>query len=306
MKVYENYSDLIGNTPIIKLSKIDFPVGINLYAKLELWNPGGSVKDRVGQSIIKDAEDSGKLKKGGTIIEATAGNTGIGIAFAAIGKGYNVKFVVPEKYSQEKQDIMRILGAEVINTPRDKGMTGGLEKIQELLKENPDYVYVDQYKNKANPKAHYETTGPEIYRDLDGKVDYFIAGAGSGGTISGVGKYLKEQDKNIKIVLADPVNSIVGGPATNPTYHSVIEGVGSSFVPGIYDASVVDEVIRVNDEEGLPEIKLLAKREGILAGGSSGLILAAARKLAEKVKTGNIVVVLTDRGDRYLSKGIFN
>jgi cysteine synthase A len=304
MKYYNNYSDLIGNTPVVKLSNMGFPKEVNLFAKLELWNPGGSVKDRMGRAVILEAEKSGKLKSGGTIIEATAGNAGIGIIFAAIGRGYNVKFVVPEKYSQEKQDIMRILGAEIISTPKDLGMIGALEKVKEILKEHPDYVYIDQFKNKANVKTHYETTGPEIYKDLDGNIDYFIAGAGSGGTISGVGKYLKEKNEKIKIVLADPPSSIIGGVAPDSKYCSIIEGIGNNFMPEIMDTSIIDETIRVNDDEGLSEIKQLAKNEGILAGGSSGLILASARKLANRVK-GNIVVILTDRGDRYLSKGLF-
>jgi cysteine synthase A len=303
MKYYENFSDLIGNTPLVKLSKIGFSSDINLFGKLELMNPGGSVKDRMGKLVIEDAERSGKLKSGGTIIEVTAGNAGIGIAFAAIGKGYNVKFFVPLKFSQEKQDIMRILGAEIINTPEELGMQGAFNRAQEMLKEHPEYVYIKQFENPVNAQSHFETTGPEIWNDLDGKIDYVVAGAGTGGTITGVARYLKSKNPNIKVILVDPIGSTMGGGGAG---HYKIEGIGNTFMPKTMNISLVDEVFKISDEEALLEIKQLAKREGILAGTSSGAALAGVRKLASKVKSGNIVVILPDRGDRYLSKGIFN
>jgi cysteine synthase A len=303
MRYYNSYSDLIGNTPLIKLSNIGFPENVNIFGKLELANPGGSVKDRMGRAVIKEAENSGKLKKGGTIVEVTAGNAGIGIAFAAIGKGYKIIFVVPLKFSQEKQDIMRILGAEIVNTPKELGMQGAFEKAQEILRENPDAVYISQFTNQANPKAHFETTGPEIYNDLDGDVDYVVAGGGSGGTITGTTKYLKSRTSKVKAVLADPIGSTMGGGESG-CY--AIEGIGNTFMPETMDMSVIDEVVKVSDEEAIFEIKQLAKNEGILAGTSSGAALAAARKVANRVKEGNFVAFLPDRGDRYLSKGIFN
>jgi cysteine synthase A len=303
MRYYENYSDLIGNTPLVKLNKIGFSTNINLFGKLELLNPGGSVKDRMGRFVIEDAEKSGRLKPGGTIIEVTAGNAGIGIAFAALGKGYNVKFFVPLKFSQEKQDIMRILGAEIINTPKELGMQGAFEKAQEMLKEHPEYVYIKQFENPANSQSHFETTGPEIWNDLDGKVDYVVAGAGSGGTIVGVARCIKSKNKNVKIILADPEGSTMGGGVAG-CY--AIEGIGNTFMPKVMDMSLVDEIFKVKDEEALFEVKQLAKKEGILAGTSSGAALSAARKLSNKINSGNVVVILPDRGDRYLSKGIFD
>ena len=211
MDVYMQIQDMIGNTPIVKLNHLGVKKEVGLYAKLELMNPAGSVKDRVGVYMIKDAEERGILKPGGTIIEATAGNTGIGIAIAALNKGYNVIFTVPTKFSIEKQKIMKALGAKIINTSRDEGMLGAERKAEELLKEIPNSISLKQFRNPANPLAHYETTGPEIYKQMDGKIDYLVAGAGSGGTFTGIMKYLKEQDKNIKGVLADPVGSINGG-----------------------------------------------------------------------------------------------
>jgi cysteine synthase A len=306
VKYYDNYIDLMGNTPLVKLNQMNFPKNVNVFAKLELMNPGGSVKDRMGKKIIEVAEKSGKLKSGGTIIEATAGNAGIGIAFAAIGRGYKVIFVVPLKYSQEKQDIMRILGAEIINTPKELGMVGALEKLKEILKENPDFFYATQFTNQANVEVHFETTGPEIFRDLEGNVDYLVAGAGSGGTITGAGKFLKSKKADVKVILADPVASIIGGNSEPGC--SIIEGIGNSFIPEIMDTSIVDHVVKITDEQALSEIKQLAKNEGILAGTSSGANLSATRQFIvnNKIDRGNFVVILTDRGDRYLSKGIFN
>lgn len=303
MDVYNSIHEMVGNTPILKLNNLGIKESVNLYAKLELLNPAGSVKDRVGEYMIKAAEESGRLKKGGTIIEATAGNTGIGIAIAALNKGYRVIFTVPTKFSIEKQKIMRALGAEIIHTSREEGMLGAERKAKELLKEIPDSIMMEQFHNPANPLAHYETTGPEIYKQLDGNVDYLVAGAGSGGTFTGITKYLKEQNKDIVGVLADPYGSIIGG-GEHADYD--IEGIGNDFIADTMDITLVDKVFKVTDTEAFEASRELARKEGILVGSSSGAALAAAKKLAEEIPSGNIVVVFPDRGDRYLSKGLFD
>ena len=303
MDVYMQIQDMIGNTPIVKLNHLGVKKEVGLYAKLELMNPAGSVKDRVGVYMIKDAEERGILKPGGTIIEATAGNTGIGIAIAALNKGYNVIFTVPTKFSIEKQKIMKALGAKIINTSREEGMLGAERKAEELLKEIPNSISLKQFRNPANPLAHYETTGPEIYKQMDGKIDYLVAGAGSGGTFTGIMKYLKEQDKNIKGVLADPIGSIIGG-GEHADYD--IEGIGNDFIADTMDVSFIDKVVKITDSEAFEASRLLALKEGIMAGSSSGAALFAGLKLAEEIDKGNIVIVLPDRGDRYLSKGLFD
>ena len=211
MKYYNDVRNMIGRTPLLKLNRMDFPGRVNVFAKLELFNPGGSVKDRMGAALVKDAEERGLLKPGSVILEATAGNAGIGIALAALGKGYRVIFAVPEKFSEEKQTIMKAYGAEIVHTPREKGMQGAIEKVEELKKQVGRPVTLNQFENPANPLVHYRTTGPEIWEDLDGKVDALVAGAGSGGTLSGAAKYLKEQNAAVKIVMADPVGSTMGG-----------------------------------------------------------------------------------------------
>lgn len=302
MSCYESMQELIGNTPIVKLTHLDLPEGINLFAKLELYNPAGSVKDRIGKYMIDDAEQKGLLKPGGTIIEGTAGNTGLGIAFAALNRGYRVIFVVPTKFSEEKQTLMRALGAEIINTPREDGMLGASAKADELRESISGAIALRQFYNPANPLAHYETTGPEIYRDLDGKIDYLVAGAGSGGTYSGVVRYLKERDPKIKGILADPVGSTMGG-GEHGDYN--IEGIGNDFIADTMDMSLVDEVIKINDDDAFNGARELAKREGIFAGSSSGAALAAAKKLIASGASGNIVIILPDRGDRYFSKNLY-
>lgn len=302
MAYYESVKDLIGNTPTVRLGHIDLPDGVELFAKLELYNPAGSVKDRVGKYMIDDAERSGRLKKGGTIIEGTAGNTGLGIAFAALNKGYRVIFVVPTKFSIEKQTLMRALGAEIVNTPREEGMLGAAKKAEELRAEIHDSIFLGQFENPANPLAHYETTGPEIYRDMETKIDCLIAGAGSGGTFSGVMKYLKEQNLNIKGVLADPIGSTMGG-GEHSDYD--IEGIGNDFIAETMDMSLVDSVVKVSDKEAFAGSRELASREGIIAGSSSGAALAAAKKYASLGNKGRFVIILPDRGDRYFSKDLF-
>ncbi len=308
MKYYNSMQELVGNTPLVKLGNVGMPKGINLFAKLELMNPAGSVKDRIGREMIADAEERGVLKEDGTIVEGTAGNTGLGIAFAALEKGYRVIFVVPTKFSQEKQTLMRALGAEIINTPREEGMLGAEKKAEEIRASIPGAISLGQFRNPSNPRAHYKTTGPEIYEALEGKIDYFVAGAGSGGTYAGIMKYLKEKNSAIQGVLADPIGSTMGG-GEHGDYN--IEGIGNDFIPDTMDMSLVDKVIKINDDDAFGGARELAKREGIFAGSSSGGAFSAAKKLAQEigsVKDGkeiNIVVVFPDRGDRYFSKGLY-
>ncbi len=301
-----NYADsiqaFIGKTPMLKLNHLDVPEGVGFFAKLELFNPAGSVKDRVGQYMVAEAERSGHLLPGGTIVEATAGNTGIGIAVAALNKGYRVIFVVPGKFSMEKQAVMKALGAEIVSTPREGGMQQAAQTAEAMLKTIPGAISLRQFENPANPLAHYETTGPEIYRQLDGNIDYFVAGAGSGGTFSGVMRYLKEQNPNIQGILADPIGSTIGG-GEHRDYD--IEGIGNDFIPKTMDSSLVDRVMKVGDTEAFDTARLLARKEGVVAGSSSGAALAAALRLASDVQQGNIVVIFPDRGDRYFSKNLF-
>lgn len=302
MHYYESMQALIGHTPLVRLSHVGVPEGVKLFAKLELWNPSGSVKDRTGLYMVNAALEEGSLKPGGTIIEATAGNTGLGIAFAALNRGLRVIFVVPNKFSQEKQILLRALGAELINTPREEGMLGAEKKAEELLKTIPGAVSLRQFRNPANPRAHYETTGPEIYKDLDGHVNYVVAGAGSGGTYSGILHYLKEKNPKIQGVLADPVGSTIGG-GEHGDYN--IEGIGNDFIADTMDISLVDRVIKINDDDAFGGARELAQKEGIIAGSSSGAAFAAAKKLIAAGARGNIVFVAPDRGDRYFSKGLY-
>lgn len=302
MAYFSSIQELIGNTPIVKLAHISLPAGVQLFAKLELYNPSGCIKDRIGKYMLAAAEKTGKLKPGGTIVEGTAGSTGLGIALAALNKGYRVIFVIPDKFSAEKQILLRALGAEIINTPRADGMLGATAKAEELRRQIPNAISFGQFTNPANPLAHYETTGPEIYRDLAGKIDYFIAGAGSGGTFSGIVRYLKEKNPAIKSILADPVGSTMGG-GQHGDYD--IEGIGNDFIADTMDMSLVDEVIKITDKEAFSGSRVLARQEGIFAGSSSGAALVAAQKAAAEGKRGNFVVVLPDRGDRYFSKKLY-
>lgn len=294
--------ELIGHTPLVKLGHMGIKEGVQVFAKLELYNPSGSVKDRTGLYMVKDAEQSGRLKKGGTIVEATAGNTGLGIAFAALNRGYEIIFVVPTKFSAEKQALMRALGATVINTPREKGMLGAVEKAEAIKKTIPNSISLEQFKNQSNPLAHYETTGKEIYEALEGKIDYAVIGAGSGGTYTGILRYLKEHNPQIKGILADPVGSTMGG-GKHGDYN--IEGIGNDFIAETMDMTLVDDVIKVTDTEAFETSRLLARKEGIFAGSSSGAAMAATHKLVSQIDTGNIVTVFPDRGDRYFSTGLY-
>jgi cysteine synthase A len=300
--LYEDMQELIGNTPLVRLAHSGFAEDIKVYAKLELYNPSGSVKDRIGKYMVEDAERRGLLKPGSTIVEATAGNTGLGIAFVALNRGYRMVMVVPRKFSEEKQTLLRALGAEIVNTSIEGGMKEAEEMASKLRGEIPNAVSLEQFRNPSNPQAHYESTGPEIWRDLEGQIDYLVAGAGSGGTYTGVLRYLKEQKPQIVGVLADPLGSTMGGGAHHP-YE--IEGIGNDFIADTMDMSLVDQVIKVSDSEALEQVRLLVAKEGIIAGTSSGAALAAVQKLAKEVKNATIVTIFSDRGDRYFSKNIF-
>lgn len=308
MKYVNNIAELVGNTPMLKLNNMEIPAGFQVYAKLEIFNPGGSVKDRVGFQILKDAEAKNLINKDTVIIEPTAGNTGIGIALAACSQGYSVKIVVPEKYSLEKQIIIQALGAEVISTPLEEGMKGAIQRAYQLAEEIGNAYVPDQFVNPANPEAHYLTTGPEIYDQMDGQIDFFIAGAGTGGTYSGVVKYLKEKDPAIKGILVEPYGSTIGG-GEEAYYH--VEGIGSYFIPKTLDLTLVDEIEKVTDLESFRLANLLAQREGLTVGASSGAVMAAIYQQINKLKCKrnrevNLVTIFPDRSDRYFSKNIYN
>ncbi|WP_126428445.1 cysteine synthase A [Brevibacillus marinus] len=303
MKVYRHVKELIGNTPIVELTQFSLPAGVRLFAKLEFYNPGGSVKDRLGRELIRAAEESGELKPGGTIIEPTAGNTGIGLALAAIGTGYRVIFCVPEKFSVEKQELMRALGAEIVNTPTEEGMKGAIAKAQELAATIPNSYVPQQFANPANPLAHYKSTGPEIWEQMDGQVDVFVAGAGSGGTFMGTARYLKEQNPAVRTVIVEPEGSILNGGEPGP--HKT-EGIGMEFLPPFMDPAYFDAIYTIADEEAFELVKQLAAKEGLLVGSSSGAALAAALREAEQAQPGtHIVTIFPDSSERYLSKKIY-
>ncbi|MFP7494879.1 cysteine synthase family protein [Terribacillus saccharophilus] len=303
MAVYNSVHELIGNTPIVQITNFSLPEGVRLFAKLEFYNPGGSVKDRLGVNLIEDAFRTGKLKDNGTIIEPTAGNTGIGIALAALKHKVSVIFCVPEKFSQEKQELMRALGAKVINTPTSEGMTGAINKAAELLDEIPGSYCPQQFANPANPETYYKTLGPEIWRDLEGKIDIFVAGGGTGGTFMGTARYLKEQNPDVKTVIVEPEGSILNGGA--PGSHRT-EGIGMEFLPEYMDAAYFDAIHTISDDDAFHYVKELAAGEGLLVGSSSGSAFAAALKEAQKAKPGTtIVTIFPDSSERYLSQRIY-
>lgn len=307
MAIYNNVTELIGKTPILKLNNFSKSEGVaaNIFAKLEYFNPAGSVKDRIAYAMISDAEAKGKLKPGATIIEPTSGNTGIGLASVGTAKGYKVILTMPETMSVERRNLVKAYGAEVVLTEGAKGMKGAIEKANELKEQTPGSVILGQFVNPANPKAHYETTGPEIWADTEGKVDAFIAGVGTGGTLSGVGKYLKEKNPNVKIFAVEPQTSPVLSEGHGGAHK--IQGIGAGFVPDTLNTSVYDEVIPVPNEAAFETGNKIAKTEGILVGISSGAAVWAAEQLAKRdeFKGKNIVVLLPDTGDRYLSTDLF-
>lgn len=303
MNIFSSVHELIGNTPVVEITHIPIPNNCRIFAKLEYLNPGGSVKDRLGLSLIEDAEKSGKLVPGGTIIEPTAGNTGIGIALAAIGKGYKVIFVVPKKFSLEKQTLMRALGAEIVNTDTALGMKGAIEKARELVNEIPNAFSPSQFSNPANPATYTKTLGPELWRDLDGQIDVFVAGAGSGGTFMGTSTFLKEQKADIKTVIVEPVGSILNGGTAGA--HAT-EGIGMEFLPVFMDRSYFDAIHTVSDEEAFTQLRALSKEEGLLVGSSSGAAFFAALKEAKTAKEGShIVTIFPDSSERYLSQKVY-
>ena len=297
--IYKNALALIGNTPMVSLESIGFE---NVYVKLEKYNPGGSIKDRIALSMIEGAEKRGILKKGSIIVEATSGNTGIGLAMAGNLKGYKVVIIMPETMSLERRQLVKAFGAELILTEGLKGMNGSIEKLEKLLKENKNYVNLGQFENLDNPKVHYEKTGPEIYKEVP-NVDIVIAGIGSGGTISGVGKFLKEKNENLKVVGIEPASS----PLITEHYAGPhkIQGIGANFIPKNYDEKIVDEVITVSDEDSFEMVRLLASNLGLLVGISSGANVFGAIELSKKYPDKKIVTVAPDGVDKYMSMGIF-
>ena len=308
MNIKQNVTELVGNTPLIEFNKLekDYDLKAHIIGKLEYMNPAGSIKDRIALSIIEDYEEKGILKEGSTIIEPTSGNTGIGLSMIASIKGYKVIITMPSTMSKERIALMKAYGAEVLLTDGTKGMKGAIEKANELHEQIENSIIAGQFENMANPKAHYETTGPEIYRDSDGKVDIFVAGIGTGGTISGAGKYLKEKNKDIKVVGVEPASSPVLTEGKSGGHK--IQGIGAGFVPHTLDTSIYDEVITVTNEDAFAATKLIARKEGVLVGISSGAAIVAALKLAKREENQgkNIVVILPDTGNRYLSLDLFD
>lgn len=300
--------ELVGDTPLLELSALEkeFALDAKLFAKVEYFNPAGSVKDRIALAMINDAEEKGLLKEGSVIIEPTSGNTGIGLASIGVMKGYRVILTMPESMSIERRKLLKFYGAELVLTPASLGMKGSVDKANELVKEIPNSIILGQFVNPANPFVHYKTTGPEIYKDLNGKVDIFVAGVGTGGTVSGVSKYLKEKNNNIKVVAVEPLTSPLlslghAGP------HK-IQGIGANFIPETLDQNGYDEVIAIDNDEAFKYAKLVSHKEGILVGISSGAALSAAIKVAQRKENNgkNIVVLFPDSGDRYLSTPLFD
>ena len=308
MKVYERITDLIGHTPLLKLNHLiaEKELGATVLAKLEYFNPAGSVKDRIARAMIDDAEAKGALKPDSVIIEPTSGNTGIGLAAVAASRGYKVTLTMPETMSIERRKLLKAYGAEIVLTDGAKGMKGAIAKAQELAAETPNSFIPSQFTNKANPAAHFKTTGPEIWEDTDGKVDIFVAGVGTGGTLSGVGEYLKSRNPNVKVVAVEPAGSPVLSKGT-PGPHK-IQGIGAGFVPDTLNTGIYDEIIPVENEDAFAAGRALARREGLLVGISSGAAVFAAAQLAKRPENkGKIIVaLLPDTGERYLSTPMFS
>lgn len=305
MKIYDDITKTIGNTPLVRINRLSKRIDAEILVKLESFNPLSSVKDRIGVAMIEAAERDGKLKPGSVIIEPTSGNTGIGLAFAAAAKGYRLILTMPETMSIERRQLLRILGAEVVLTEGVRGMVGAIEKADELLKANADSFMPQQFNNPANPEIHRKTTAEEVWNDTDGRVDYFVAGVGTGGTITGVGEVVKKRKPSLKIIAVEPKDSPVlsGG---NPGPHR-IQGLGAGFVPDVLDRDIIDEVVRVDHEDAGETARRLAREEGILAGISSGAALWAALEVAKRKEAQGkmFVVILPDTGERYLSTWLF-
>lgn len=306
-KIFKSADRLIGGTPLLELSGIEREYGLKarLLAKLEYFNPAGSVKDRVAKAMLDEAEKSGELRPGAVVIEPTSGNTGIGLAAVAAARGYKAVIVMPDTMSEERRRLVKAYGAELVLTDGKKGMTGAIEKAEELKAEIPGSIIAGQFVNPANPKAHFYTTGPEIYEDTDGKVDIFVAGVGTGGTVTGVGRYLKSKNPDIKIVAVEPSDSaVLSGKSAGP--HK-LQGIGAGFVPEVLDMSVCDEIMTVTSEQAFAAGREMGRREGVLVGISSGAALHAAKELAKREENEGktVVVLLPDTGDRYLSTELF-
>ena len=304
-KIYTSADQLLGHTPLLELTHIEEGLGAKILAKLEYFNPAGSVKDRVAKAMLDDAEKSGTLKAGSVIIEPTSGNTGIGLASVAAARGYRIIIVMPETMSVERRQIMKAYGAELVLTEGAKGMKGAIAKAEELAKEIPNSFIPGQFVNPANPAAHKATTGPEIWEDTDGKVDIFVAGVGTGGTVSGVGEFLKSKNPNVKIVAVEPASSPVLSKGTAGAHK--IQGIGAGFVPDTLNTKIYDEIIAVENEDAFIAGREIGKKEGVLVGISSGAALWAAKELAKRPenKGKTIVALLPDTGDRYLSTALF-
>jgi cysteine synthase A len=307
-KIGRSITELIGNTPLLELRNFSKNKNIEntIIAKVESFNPGSSVKDRLGLALINSAEEKGLLKPGSVIVEPTSGNTGIALAYISAARGYRLILTMPETMSVERRNLLKAFGAELVLTPGSEGMAGAISKAEELIKEMPGSYMPQQFNNPANPEMHYKTTGPEIWEDMEGKIDYFVAGVGTGGTISGVAKYLKEKNPKIKIVAVEPEESaVLSGKEKGP--HK-IQGIGAGFVPGNFNRDLIDEIIPVSGDDAAQTSRNLAKTEGLLTGISSGAALNATLKISEREKNKNlkIVVLLPDTGERYLSTGLFD
>lgn len=306
MNFAKNISELIGKTPLVKINKLDGAENAIVLAKMEYFNPGGSVKDRIAKNMIEVAEKEGKLKEGGMIVEPTSGNTGVGLALMSAVKGYRLVLTMPETMSVERRKLFKALGAEVVLTPGDKGMKGAIEKAKEIVRENPNSFMPQQFENPANPEIHRQTTAEEIWEDTNGKVDIVVGGVGTGGTITGIGEVLKKRKPDVRIVAVEPAESAVLS-GEDPGPHK-IQGIGAGFVPEVFNSEVVDEIIKVKSEEAFAVSRKLAREEGLLVGISSGAAMHAALEIAkeqDKVSSRTIVVILPDTGERYLSTPLF-
>lgn len=304
MNIFKNAAELIGNTPLVEIN-MNNNSETTILVKLEMFNPGSSVKDRIAYSMIKEAEDAGKLTPGGTIVEPTSGNTGIGLALIGASKNYNVILTMPESMSKERRMLLKGYGAELILTPAEDGMKGAINRAEKLVNENEDYFMPQQFKNPANPEIHRKTTAQEILTDIGEKIDYFVAGVGTGGTITGVGEVLKEENEETTIVAVEPEDSAVLSGREAGSHQ--IQGIGAGFVPEILNVDIIDEIVTINNQEAMKTARQMAKKEGILGGISSGAAVAASLKIAEKSPAGSVIVTIApDSGERYLTTSLFS